>query len=438
MNEVRKLARSVVLLSLVACGGPGGAPTTPPASARGLHDEAVAAVARATTRVKAALHRRRESEAAARAGGACAPLLSELEALELAWAALKTRWVGLAEAAAPWSARVAGARAAAERVERQRLLDLRDARAWRAHCSSRAQVQALPKPAPVEPEPLCDGLTRHGEVLHLAREVDWARPHATLEVVRALSDWLADEWDLLFIVAPGLEAAQAHGAALLMNRGHGGRYAAAHLPRWRRLHGALVFGRSLTEAPSLHAVARPFGNDLRAPGCSPQLGLRGHWGYAEPGGQLGGGFLEPAGEGTWRLRGGLIGNCGNHCPYSGVELWLMGLAPPDEAWVRFLESPEPQPDGRVRAAGTCAFSGAALPQRFGERPRREVLKVGLVVVAPTLDPLTLEGHRRALASFTRVGADEDPDRLDFWEATGGRGRLEVLVPAPRRACRVGP
>jgi hypothetical protein len=213
-------------------------------------------------------------------------------------------------------------------------------------------------------------------------------------------------------------------------------YRPAHLPRWRRLEGVAVLDgrRGLRDAPILYALARIHANRLPLEGCSPQLG--GHWGYADVRGQLGGGGLEPAGQGTWLFSGGLVGNGGDVVAYAPLELYLLGLADPsDVGTVRFLRGARAAEDGTLRAGGVCTVDGPELVRRFGRRPRRDApWRVGVVVVSTA--PLTsavARRYRADLAALVAAGPDADPDRLNFHEATGGRGRLTVVVPSARRA-----
>ncbi len=440
LGKVHKVA----LVLLAACGAPPKAPAVDhrELAAVHAHNETLITVQRATGRVKAALHRRD----AAATGALRLPTPGACAALERAGGDVDAAWAAVLDAYAHLDARAVGrdgarGRAAqrARQARTQRGLDAAHREAWRARCASVPPVAPIEPPHEVTPGRLCRDLWRHEELLNLVAPKGWAdRPHAALHVARRLSRNLDDELDVLLVLAhDGLRTTQV--AAIdrgVPGLGSPAPYRAEHLPRWRRLEGVALLDaqRGLREAPTLYALARIHANRLPIDDCSPQLG--GHWGYADVRGQLGGGGLEGDGEGTWLFSGGLVGNGGDVVPYAPLELYLLGLADPAEVGtVRFLRGALMAEDGSLRAAGTCTVDGPELVRRFGRRPRRDApWRVGVVVVSATpITPDVARRYRADLAAVVASGPDQDPDRLNFYEATGGRGRLAVVVPSGRRA-----
>jgi hypothetical protein len=95
---------------------------------------------------------------------------------------------------------------------------------------------------------------------------------------------------------------------------------------------------SLVLGPSLHEIAHAWGVRLQNP---PTLGAQAsqsdnHWGFSSVGGQMGGWMprtLIDLGDGQYELRSGNIepdGRSFNTLPYADLELYLMGLAAPEE------------------------------------------------------------------------------------------------------------
>lgn len=95
---------------------------------------------------------------------------------------------------------------------------------------------------------------------------------------------------------------------------------------------------SLVLGPALHELAHGWGVRFINP---PELGAQvsesdNHWGFSSVGGQMGGwlpGTLVDLGDGQFRLSSGQIeagGRSFNTVPYAPIELYLMGLAEPDE------------------------------------------------------------------------------------------------------------
>ncbi len=439
---MQKLA--LIAFFATACGAPPG-PVRDDARLAAVHayNEALIDVQRATGRVKAALHRRDAAETGAvrlPTSEACAALDRAGGEVDAAWLGLQKAYDEIAESVAARRPVEADGIAQRQRqARRQRDLDAAHRAAWQTRCAGVAPVAVVEPPPDDAPGRLCRALWRYGDLLNLVVPTGWARrPHAGLEIARRLSRHLTDELDVLLVLAhedPGPPRVFSVDRGL---PGLGGPapYRAGHLPRWRRLEGVVLLDatRGLREAPTLYGLARIHANRLPIEGCSPQLG--GHWGYADVAGQLGGGHLEPTVAGRWSFAGRRAGGGGDVVGYAPLELYLLGLADPAEVGaVRFLRESRAGARGEVKAEGVCTVDGQELVRRFGRRPRRDApWRIGAVVVSSApLDREAARRYRADLAALFAPGPDEDPDRLNFHEATGGRGRLSLIVPGARRA-----
>ena len=158
-------------------------------------------------------------------------------------------------------------------------------------------------------------------------------------------------------------------------------------------------------------------------------------GFVEGGGYLGGwypGTLEEVGGGLWLAPSYRPSGTASIHPYSPLELYLMGLLPPDSVppfqvaedagWV--IPSV-----GLFRASGIktvtvgdlIATHGPRVPG-FPEAPR-EFRGVYVVVSSTPLDAGTRNSVDENLADLARPGPRELRSFPNFWEATEGRGRL---------------
>lgn len=441
-----------VSLTLPPASRSAPAPDDPARAEAARLDEALLVVQTATGAVRAALLRRDRVEARARErldGERCAALAWAGERLDAAWGRLAEVHAQLAALSTRWPARQRRAAEAQLVVAQQRRLDAEHHAAWAARCAAlppTARPQIGPPPAAA---PLCDGLVRYGPLL-VVPEPPPAGGHGALPLVRRLSARLDDTWDVLLLLAePGLDAAEADRASIVIERGIPGLGAPAplspaHLPRWRALRAAVVLdgAAGLRRGPSLRALARADAGRVRPRDCgeAPPVG----WGYADVAGQLGGAALEPLDDGRWRPRAahggapGWVGNGGNRVPYAPLELYLMGLVGPDAVGpVRFLGGVDEAADGALRADEVCTLDGAALVARYGRRPLADgPLRLGVAVVGVGAgDVATLERHRRALAAFAAPGPDDDALLLNDFEATARRARLQVVPPRARPGCR---
>lgn len=369
----------------------------------------------------------------------CAALATAASALDEAWDRYLDALTHLATLADLQDA--AAARSAAHTAEAERAADLAVARDWADVCAGLPPVGATMQAPEIKEESRC-GLTQYGAIIQ--REGPAPRPLPAgfgLSQARWLAARAADALDFLVVVVPDADPLEAERALAVFDRGLPGlgapaTHRPAHLPGWRRLQ-AVVVVNDLRRGPSLRGLLRAFANRLDIPGCSPGPG--GGWGHADVGGQLGGGRLRQSGS-AWRFIGvrpdgqaGLTGNGGNAIPFAPLELYLLGLLPLDEVpAVTFLRAPRPSGD-RVEADGTCRLTATDLRARFGERPRAlEPYRLGVLLVGPASASPTVMAD--ALA-FTHPGPDDDPFVLNYFEATGGLGRLTLHPLAPRGCTR---
>lgn len=328
-----------------------------------------------------------------------------------------------------------------------------DGSQWARWCAALQETQAVPRPRAEPPARLCEGLTLSGDVMNLhgpglTRRI--SAPGGGLNVARILSRCLRDrrptQWMYVLALVSGAPLDDlGEQASVYVHRpidGLGGRreadLPASAVPRWPALMGVVVLPEDgLQHGPALQGLLKPYGNRLTLPGCSPQLGDR--WGYADVGGQLGGGHpssITAVGDGRYRVAPlgagplGLAGNGGNGVPYAPIELYLMGLLPAREVGpVQMLKGA--RPEGEVVAAeGVCAVDGRGLVKRFGARPPGPTTwPVGVVIVSEApLSGEALAEHRQRVDAFTRAGQDDDPRLYNFFEATGGRARLLPVTP----------
>jgi hypothetical protein len=208
-----------------------------------------------------------------------------------------------------------------------------------------------------------------------------------------------------------------------------------------RLKGVLMLGRHawFDSGLALHELAHLWGQRV-VPWEDPE----GHWRFAGVGGYLGGwapGTLEAVGSpGLWRAQGPgegavsfqLNGVGRAQIPYPPLELYLMGLLPPDSVppfqvaedaeWVN-------QELGLFRAAELRTVTVEELVATHGPRepayPDAPRSFRGAYVVVTT-EPLGVEERNRVdgdVADFARPGPPRYRGFLNFWEATEGRGRL---------------
>lgn len=209
----------------------------------------------------------------------------------------------------------------------------------------------------------------------------------------------------------------------------------------QRLQGILYFPRwtSFWRLPLLHELAHQWANEA-LPTTEP-----GHFGFCGAGSQLGGfdpASLKSLGRGDYRAKNlagrffGTAANGANTVPYSNFELYLMGLADPSAvAPIPCAVSPKwiNMQQGTFKAAGMTLYDMPSLIKRLGPRvpdfktsPKTFRLMVVLLSEkAPSA--AELRGVQQAAAQMVIVG-DNGDSTYSFFEATKGRGRLELISP----------
>lgn len=278
-------------------------------------------------------------------------------------------------------------------------------------------------------------------VMEELRTGPWEREKG-MRISRILYRSLRDVFDFVFLAFPARESMDLGRGPALTTRtrvhteglGLGGQDLTSSFGSAGRLMAVIVMSRheNLGAPMPLHEIAHLWGQ--RVLPVSDDPGAQGHMGFAEGGGALGGwppGTLEEVGGGLWAAPTGPSGPAPSFL-YSPLELYLMGLLPPDSVppfqvaedaeWVTPSE-------GLFRASGIktvtvgdlIATHGPRVPG-FPEAPR-EFRGVYVIVSSTPLDAGTRNSADENLADLARPGPRELRSFPNFWEATEGRGRL---------------
>ncbi len=184
----------------------------------------------------------------------------------------------------------------------------------------------------------------------------------------------------------------------------------------------------------------------RAPGpCEPVSPGSGR--VSDLGGVSGGarsGTWRPVGEGTYRGesvasdRVGAFAGAGGVTPFSPAELFVLGLTEASGLpAVRWLEAASRVSATEFTASGTCTVTGLEWSRhmRVASRPASSWRFLAIVPVGrdEALDGPRVERVRRAWRAWTAPGADAEPERLNLFEASGGRWRPLAAEVVPRAA-----
>ncbi len=423
-------------------------PSVPPG-----HDAARADVIEATRALEAAARRRDAAADALRRhlGSPCGPVLERAAATVAAWDALGAAWARYGSQAGTDARRDRAAQAQRD-LAVQRTLAHRYQAAWTDWCATRP-AWAPPEPALPRAVARCGAVQVRGAIVNLvAGEATALRgPADTAAALEAVGAHVDADWTLALVFDERLPTASEGDRATLRIAGRAGPEGAdpAHLPGWPALEGAAVYPAAgqLDQAAVLRGILRVYGNRWAYPGCGqdPRPG----WGASDVGGQLGGaqpGGIEALGAGQWRLTGpggrpaGQVANGGDAVGYAPIERYLLGLADAAEVPpITALRRPRWIAAGRVASTGTCQLDLATLRGAEAAPPRREgPWRVGVVVrTARPLAHSELARWAEALHSFATPGPDDQPFRMNFHEATGGRGRLQPTRATVRAACEGG-
>jgi hypothetical protein len=216
----------------------------------------------------------------------------------------------------------------------------------------------------------------------------------------------------------------------------------------------LTRNNAIREGPILHELMHVWANEYL------DTGVDGHWGYTGVGGQLGGfqrlvhvrdnfykGFVE-------RQTGfSLRSNWGNSLPYSPLELYLMGMIPPEEVPpIPMAVDPKGDPvhNGLFTASRIDTVCIEDLIKEHGPRQPDHIqarLSFRGLVVLVSDAPVSPSLFDRVSEDVRLFALDEQPPRNwrhrhnwwgkeNFFSATGGRacmelGYLEEVLRQPR-------
>lgn len=268
---------------------------------------------------------------------------------------------------------------------------------------------------------------------------------AAAEVSRTLYRSFEDDFDFLMVAfaddeaVPIREGRTVHARNTVEGLGLPVGQRSAEFGSERRLVAVLKLAahRHLDSQLPLHEIAHLWGQYVLE-----DTGSDAHWGFSGVGGHLGGwapGTLEEAGAGTWLARGPgveagftLHGMIGEPRPYAPLELYLMGLLPPDSvpSFERALDAEWLNESlGLFRASGVRTVTVEEIVERHDARSPsyrdapRSFRGLYAVISSEPLDDALRNRIDRDVAEFARSGPREARRYLNFWEATEGRGTL---------------
>jgi len=205
--------------------------------------------------------------------------------------------------------------------------------------------------------------------------------------------------------------------------------------------------RLIMNGPTLHELMHNWANraidanQFDRSGNSVSSGS--HWGYVggSSKGQLGGfdiSTLIENGNNSYTVdRFGSFANGGNSIPYNELELYLMGMIPASElsdfevftGLSNFSSDPVTR-KYTFSATTRTVYTPSMLVAKVGERIPNSVnsqkdFRILTIVLTDT--PLTEAEWNTIDEQIERFGrsSDEGTNLLNFWEATGGRGTLDV-------------
>lgn len=190
--------------------------------------------------------------------------------------------------------------------------------------------------------------------------------------------------------------------------------------------------------PFLHEIAHTWGNK----GFIPTT-VGGHWGYSSTAGQLGGfDTLQELGGNTYRgqMNGtngfGSFANGGNSVPYGNLELYLMGLIPPDELEsVQVAVNPQAGSSaGEFTADAIETYTPEALIMEHGarvpsyENSQKAFTALAVIISKEVLPDERIEAIDTDLENFSRPAAPDNwGSSNNFWMATQGKASFDFTV-----------
>ena len=343
-----------------------------------------------------------------------------------------------------------------------------------------AEVVAAPMP-PAPSAPVSDGITVHASRRFCAMKVSQAEydgwggrdnesPERASALTRRLYARFKDDFDFIVFVRDVANG----GAGMVTRIGVSNAVQGIGAPVYDRtaLHGSsgrlkahLSYRsrRSLLVAPFLRNICSQWANyaihteSVRTPpNVSAPIG-RGTdtraWGFSGCGGQLGG--FDPStlvdnvdgvpGKYQAHMPGrtsfGSWDNGPANCPYSNLELYMMGMIPdaeltPFDVFTGLSIDPVDMPgpgnwNGKFHAAVRTTFDRDGLLELLGPRtpaaagPVELRVLVCVLTTADALDPAAAADIDTILRRLSLRGSDTQKTYYNFWEATGGRGWLSL-------------
>ena len=156
-----------------------------------------------------------------------------------------------------------------------------------------------------------------------------------------------------------------------------------------------------------------------------------------PDAELGAGHLMANGDGTWRIER----EPGDDCPYSMLDLYVMGLAPPEDVPpIQVLVNPDTSDHERITAESVetyaiediMALEGGERIPPFESSPK--TFNVAFVVVGPREFTAAEYAFYSLIPRYFASTHQGDDALTTFSHATGGRGALNPRLPLlPRQA-----
>ncbi len=150
-----------------------------------------------------------------------------------------------------------------------------------------------------------------------------------------------------------------------------------------------------------------------------------------PDAELGAGHLMANGDGTWRIER----ESGDDCPFSMLDLYVMGLAPPEDVPpIHVLVNPDTSDHERVTAESVetytiediMALEGGERIPAYGKAPKH--FDVAFVVVGPREFTAAEYAFYSLIPKYFASTHRGDDALTTFHHATGGHGSLNARLP----------